>query len=300
MLKHFEDFAAKLADRKDSERSLTVDLAAPRAKATADAKPFKDTARAKSQEADRIKDRSAELKKAKPQNEGAIGEAETQISGLLKGARNPIGGHRSGPVRAGLGGVRRRLNAMRTVPSWAPGRAWCPAFIPARENEKEMVRAEGVEPSRAFAGSTDFHATSAFAAAMGVRGLDYPFTVRTRSGGGAARLVSTPSRTETFRPSLARDRHFRVPRLWAVLHRRFPGRALKFSSSPLRLPVPPHPHCRSSAAVHDRATVGIGLPQFSSASRRGLAFLPDFGFLFALGLILLIAAVSSRVLMCAA
>ena len=164
-----------------------------------------------------------------------------------------------------------------------------------------MVRAEGVEPSRAFAGPTDFHATSAFAAAMGVRGLDYPFGLpRIARSLAAARLVSTPSRTETFRPSLARDRHFRVPRLWAVLHRRFPRRALKFSSSPLRLPVPPHPHGRSSAAVHDRATVGIGLPQFSSASRRGLAFLPDFGFLFALGLILLIAAVSSRVLMCAA
>ena len=30
---------------------------------------------------------------------------------------------------------------------------------------KILVRAEGVEPSRAFAGPTDFHATSAFAAA---------------------------------------------------------------------------------------------------------------------------------------
>jgi hypothetical protein len=46
----------------------------------------------------------------------------------------------------------------------------------------------------------------------------------------------------TLRPGLARDCHFRFPRIWAVLHRRFPRRALKFSSSPLRLPVPPRPH----------------------------------------------------------
>ena len=57
------------------------------------------------------------------------------------------------------------------------------------------MRAEGVEPSRAFAGSTDFHATSAFAAAIGVRGLDYPFDVlRIARSLAAARLVSTPSR----------------------------------------------------------------------------------------------------------
>ncbi len=55
-LKHFEDFAAKLATREDSERSWTVDLSARRAKGAADAQPFKDTARGKSQEADRIKD----------------------------------------------------------------------------------------------------------------------------------------------------------------------------------------------------------------------------------------------------
>src|SRR5215217_3174434 len=45
-LKHFEDFAAKLASRVDSERSWTVDLAARQAKASADVQPFKDLARA--------------------------------------------------------------------------------------------------------------------------------------------------------------------------------------------------------------------------------------------------------------
>jgi hypothetical protein len=46
-------------------------------------------------------------------------------------------------------------------------------------------------------------------------------------GLGAARLVSTPSR-RNFRPGLARDCHFRFPRIWAVLHRRFPGEHSSF------------------------------------------------------------------------
>jgi type I restriction enzyme M protein len=86
-LKHFEDFAAKLATREDSERSWTVDLSARKAKAAADAQPFKDAARAKSQEGGRIKDRLGELKKAKPRDESAIASAETEIAGLLKDAR---------------------------------------------------------------------------------------------------------------------------------------------------------------------------------------------------------------------
>lgn len=65
-LKHFEDFAAKLATRENSKRSWTVDLSARRAKAATDAQPFEDTARSKSQDADRIKDRLAELTKTKP------------------------------------------------------------------------------------------------------------------------------------------------------------------------------------------------------------------------------------------
>jgi type I restriction enzyme M protein len=86
-LKHFEDFAAKLATREDFERSWTVDLSARRAKAAADAQPFKDTARARSQEAERIKDRLGELKKARPRDEAAIADADTRVAGLLKQAR---------------------------------------------------------------------------------------------------------------------------------------------------------------------------------------------------------------------
>lgn len=86
-LKHFEDFAAKLATRADSERSWTMDLSARRAKAAADAQPFRDTARSRSQEADRSKDRLAELKKAKPRNEAAVEVAEANVKVLLKESR---------------------------------------------------------------------------------------------------------------------------------------------------------------------------------------------------------------------
>ena len=86
-LKHFEDFAAKLATREDSERSWTIDLSVRKAKAAADTQPFKDTARARSQEAEQIKDRLAELKKTKPRDETAVDGAEARLSGLLKEAR---------------------------------------------------------------------------------------------------------------------------------------------------------------------------------------------------------------------
>jgi type I restriction enzyme M protein len=86
-LKHFEDFAAKLATRENSERSWTLDLAARKVKAAADAQPFKDVARAKSQEANHTKDRLSELKKAKPRDETAVASAEMQLTGLLKEAR---------------------------------------------------------------------------------------------------------------------------------------------------------------------------------------------------------------------
>ena len=86
-LKHFEDFATKLATRDDSDRSWTVDLSARRAKAGVDSQPFRDAARAKSQEAGQIKDRLGELKKARPRDEAAVADAETMAAGLLKEAR---------------------------------------------------------------------------------------------------------------------------------------------------------------------------------------------------------------------
>ena len=47
-------------------------------------------------------------------------------------------------------------------------------------------------------------------------------------------LYTFPARVPP--PGLARDCHYRFPRIWAVLHRRFPGEHSSFDSSPLRLP----------------------------------------------------------------
>lgn len=86
-LKQFEDFAANLAARADSDRSWTVDLAARRAKAAAQALPYREMSRAKAREADRVKDELAALKKAKPRDEGAIAASEATVRDLLKQAR---------------------------------------------------------------------------------------------------------------------------------------------------------------------------------------------------------------------
>ena len=70
--------------------------------------------------------------------------------------------------------------------------------------------------------------------------------VRRRPGAGAARLVSTPSRRKYGPPGLARDSHadrcrFRVPRVWAVLHRRFPGGHSSYRLKSVASAIPPRP-----------------------------------------------------------
>jgi len=64
--------------------------------------------------------------------------------------------------------------------------------------KKELVRAEGLEPSRALRPNGFSYPSTAFAAPAVCRvwGLDYPFTVSRILFrlSGAARLVSTPSR----------------------------------------------------------------------------------------------------------
>ena len=70
--------------------------------------------------------------------------------------------------------------------------------------------------------------------------------VRRRPGAGAARLVSTPSRRKYSPPGLARDSHadrcrFRVPRVWAVLHRRFPGGHSSYRLKSVASAIPPRP-----------------------------------------------------------
>ncbi len=62
-------------------------MAARRAKAAAEALPFRETARTKAREADRAKDELAALKKAKPPDEAAIAASEATVRDLLKQAR---------------------------------------------------------------------------------------------------------------------------------------------------------------------------------------------------------------------
>ena len=94
------------------------------------------------------------------------------------------------------------------VPSLRAGAgAWCPAGFPApRDGEKRVVRAEGLEPSRAVRLNGFSYRLRLSPPGRGalkrmrqVCGLDYPFTVpRKIRGLGAARLVSTPSRSECW------------------------------------------------------------------------------------------------------
>jgi type I restriction enzyme M protein len=90
-LKHFEDFLAKLPARVDSDRSWTVDLVARRKKAAAEALPFREAARAKQREADKVRDEVALLKKAKPKDEAAISATESAVRNLVKESREATG-----------------------------------------------------------------------------------------------------------------------------------------------------------------------------------------------------------------
>ena len=125
------------------------------------------------------------------------------------------------------------------VPSLGAGAGpWCPAGSRLRRPGERVVRAEGVEPSRAeaqriFIPSTAFAArTRRFEAhASGLRsGLSLH---RLLEGQG---LRCCPSSLYTFPagmfgPGLARDCHYRFPRIWAVLHPRFPDEHSSFLKS---------------------------------------------------------------------
>jgi type I restriction enzyme M protein len=75
------------AGREDFERSWTVDLATRKAKAAEDARPFKETARAKAQEAEPAKKALRELKKARPHDEAAVEQAEARLAALTRESR---------------------------------------------------------------------------------------------------------------------------------------------------------------------------------------------------------------------
>jgi type I restriction enzyme M protein len=86
-VKNSDDFFARLPQRADSEQSWTVDLAARKAKAANEARPFKEQAREHAKAAGAVRDRLAVLKKAKPRDAAAVAAAEAELAPLVKAAR---------------------------------------------------------------------------------------------------------------------------------------------------------------------------------------------------------------------
>ena len=86
-LDHFAELFHLLPEQADSEFSWTVDVDERKKTAAEEARPFKDEANGKKQQAARCKDRLNELKKAKPRNETAIAEAEEKARALGKDAK---------------------------------------------------------------------------------------------------------------------------------------------------------------------------------------------------------------------
>ncbi len=114
-----------------------------------------------------------------------------------------VSGARRTRVRLG-GHVPPVRSVRRMVPSLGAGAgAWCPAFSRLKRQGGGVVRAEGLEPSRAVKLNGFSYRLrlspprrDVLKRPRQVCGLDYPFTVsRNIRGLGAARLVSTPSRS---------------------------------------------------------------------------------------------------------
>jgi len=91
MLKHFEDFLRLIPARADSELSWTVDMDERKRIAAEEARPLKEQATAKSQQAAQWSQRVADLKKAKPRNDQAIEEAEAKVKELTRESRDLAG-----------------------------------------------------------------------------------------------------------------------------------------------------------------------------------------------------------------
>ena len=88
MIKHFEDFLRLLPTRGDSELSWTVDMDARKQSAAEQARPLKEKATAKGQQAAQWSQRVADLKKAKPHDDQALEEAEARSRELTRESRN--------------------------------------------------------------------------------------------------------------------------------------------------------------------------------------------------------------------
>jgi type I restriction enzyme M protein len=88
LLKHFEEFMRLLPTQADSEFSWTVDMDERKRIAAKEAQPLKDQSTVKSRQAAQWNERLKELKKAKPQDDKAIEEAEARLKELTRAARD--------------------------------------------------------------------------------------------------------------------------------------------------------------------------------------------------------------------
>jgi type I restriction enzyme M protein len=91
MLKHFEDFLRLLPTRGESELSWTVDMDARKQAAAEQARPLREKATAKGQQAAQWSQRVADLKKARPRDDQAIEDAEAKVKELTRESRD-LGG----------------------------------------------------------------------------------------------------------------------------------------------------------------------------------------------------------------
>lgn len=91
MLKHFEDFLRLLPACGDSERTWTVDMDVRKQAAADQARPLKEKATAKGQQAAQWSQRVADLKKARPRDDQAIEDAEAKVKELTRESRDLAG-----------------------------------------------------------------------------------------------------------------------------------------------------------------------------------------------------------------
>ena len=87
MLSHFEDFLRLLPMHAESDLSWTVDMDERKQTAAEAARPLKEQATAKSQQAAQWSQRVDDLKKAKPRDEQAIEQAEAKVKELTRESR---------------------------------------------------------------------------------------------------------------------------------------------------------------------------------------------------------------------
>lgn len=88
ILKHFDELFNLLPKRADSELSWSVDLDERKKIAAEEARPFKEEASQKFQEAAQWTERLKQLKKAKPKDEQAIEEANARVKVLTKKSKS--------------------------------------------------------------------------------------------------------------------------------------------------------------------------------------------------------------------